>query len=66
MNKDDVQIPVTLTHQEAAEVEASAKTQGISPPDFLSYCARAILFGVVYAVRALPKQGHVGTQDEQE
>ena len=66
MKDDFVEVPVTLTRQEAAEVEVKARSQGVSTPDFLSYCVRCIAFGINTAVSMLPKQGHVGTHDEQE
>lgn len=66
MNDDQVQMPVTLTREEAADVNVKAQNEGISTPDFLSYCVRALAFGVNHAVRMLPKQGQAGTQAERE
>lgn len=61
MNDDNVQLQVTLTQQEAADVSEAAHQQGVSTPDFLGYCVRAIAFGVIHAMRMLPMQGQSGT-----
>lgn len=66
MNEEFVKVRVTLTREESAKVDAKAKTQGISTEDFLGYCVRTLSFGISYAINMLPKQGQVGTQDEQE
>jgi hypothetical protein len=66
MNDDQIQVPVTLTRQEAADVDATAQKQGVSTPDFLSYCVRAIAFGVNHAMRMLPRQGQAGTSEERD
>lgn len=66
MNDDNVQIPVTLTRQEADEVSEAANKQGVSTPDFLGYCVRAIAFGVIHAMRMLPLQGQSGTSDKRD
>jgi hypothetical protein len=66
MNDDSVQVPVTLTREESAKVDAKAQTQGISTEDFLGYCVRTLSFGINYAISMLPKQGQIGTHDQQE
>jgi hypothetical protein len=57
------QYAVDLTAGEAERVEHTASEQGVSTPDFLAYCVRAISFGLNYAVSMLPKQGQVGTRE---
>lgn len=64
MNDDQIQVPVTLTKQEAADVEGKARTQGVSTSDFLGYCVRAMSFGINYAIRCLPSQGQTGPRSE--
>lgn len=66
MSDDFVEVPVTLTRDEVSRIGTKAKSEGISTPDFLSYCIRCVAFSVITAVNMLPKQGQVGTQDEQE
>lgn len=61
--QDKKTFAVTLTAGEAERIEHSASEQGVSGPDFLAYCARAISFGLSYAVSMLPKQGQAGTLD---
>ena len=55
---------VEFTEGEAEKIEQGAANQGVSPPDFVIYCARAVLFGINYAVRALPNQGRSGTRED--
>lgn len=64
MNEEQVEVAVTLTRREVAEIGVKALLQGISTPDFLSYCVRAMTFGINCAIEMLPKQGQVGTKDE--
>jgi hypothetical protein len=66
MSNDSVKVLVTLTREETATVDAKAKVQGISSPDFMSFSVRAITYGINYAISMLPKQGHVGTSDERD
>ena len=66
MNDEFVEVPVTLTRDEVSQIDRKARSEGISTPDFLSYCIRCIAFSVITAVNRLPKQGQVGTKDQQE
>ncbi|ADG20369.1 conserved hypothetical protein [Paraburkholderia atlantica] len=64
MKNGFVELPVTLTDEEAEEIDAQARTQGVSLPDHLSYCTRAGAFGHLHARKMLPVLGQVGTSDE--
>ncbi len=66
MKDEFVEVPVTLTRDEVSRIDTKAKSQGVSTSDFLSYCVRCIAFSVITAASMLPKQGQVGTRDEQE
>lgn len=54
---------VDLTAGEVEGIESRAREQGVSTPDFLAYCVRALSFGFNYAVSMLPKQGQAGAHD---
>lgn len=62
MTESTVIRPVTLTDKEAAQIDAQARTQGVTPPEYLGYCARVGAFGVLYAIETLPTVGQVGPQ----
>jgi hypothetical protein len=66
MNDEQVQLPVVLTRKEASDVEVKASEEGVSTPDFLSYCVRLVSFGIGYAVKSLPAQGQNGPDRETE
>lgn len=64
MSDAQKQIAVELTAGELEQIEQKAIGQGVSTPDFMSYCVRAISFGISYAISKLPKQGQSGTHEE--
>jgi hypothetical protein len=66
MSDDFIEVPVKLTRDEVTRIGKKAKSEGVSTSDFLSYCIRCVAFSVITAVNMLPKQGQVGTRDEQE
>jgi hypothetical protein len=54
---------VELTSGEVEGVDSRAKQQGVSTPDFMAYCVRALSFGINYAISMLPNQGQAGTNE---
>lgn len=64
MNDEKKQYTVEFPAGEAEQIEQGAALQGISTPDFVVYCARAVSFGISYAIRMLPKQGQTGTSED--
>lgn len=64
MTEENKQYTVEFPAGEAELIEQGAAKQGVSSPDFIIYCTRAISFGINYAVRMLPKQGQSGTTEE--
>lgn len=64
MTDENKQYTVEFPAGEAELIEQGAADQGVSAPDFMIYCTRAISFGISYAVRMLPKQGQAGTTEE--
>ncbi|TCK87334.1 hypothetical protein [Paraburkholderia sp. BL9I2N2] len=63
MSDEKKQVTVELTAGEVEGIDQKASEQGVSTPDFLAYCVRAISFGISYAVSMLPKQGQSGTSE---
>ena len=61
MTEQNKRYTVEFPAGEAELIEEGAAQQGVSTPDFVAYCTRAISFGIIYAVRMLPKQGQSGT-----
>jgi hypothetical protein len=64
MSDKEKQYVVNLSDGEVVGIERKAEEQGVSTPDFLAYCVRALSFGVNYAISMLPKQGQAGTPPE--
>ena len=61
MNAQNKTYTIEVTEEEAEQTEQAAANQGVSEPDFLSYCVRSICFGFNYAINKLTETGHVGT-----
>ncbi|MEM5294219.1 hypothetical protein VSR82_07735 [Burkholderia sp. JPY481] len=61
MNDEKKQVAVELTAGEVQRIDERAQKQGISTPDFMAYCVRALSFGINYAIGMLPNQGQAGT-----
>lgn len=64
MSDEKKQYTVEFPAGEAEQIEQGAAHHGISTPDFVVYCARAVSFGINYAISMLPKQGQAGTNEE--
>lgn len=59
-----VDVPVRLTEAEIEEMEAAAQKQGVSAPEYRSYCTRLGAFGWLRANKGLvdddPTPSHSG------
>lgn len=55
---------VEFTEGEAERIEQGAAQQGVSAPEFVIYCTRAIAFSINYAIRMLPNQGQAGPRED--
>ena len=64
MTEEKKQYTIEVSEGEAERIEQGAAQQGVSAPDFVIYCTRAISFGINYAIRMLPNQGQAGTQED--
>lgn len=64
MTDENKQYTVEFPAGEAERIEQGAAQQGVSTPDFVAYCTRALSFGFIYAVSMLPKQGQAGAVEE--
>lgn len=64
MTEEKKRYTVEFPAGEAERIEQGAAQQGVSAPDFVIYCTRAISFGISYAIRMLPNQGQAGTHED--
>lgn len=55
---------IEFNEDEAEKIGNRARDQGISTPDFITYCVRSICFGINYAVRQLAESAQAGTREK--
>ncbi|NTZ82228.1 hypothetical protein FCJ61_04140 [Burkholderia metallica] len=70
MTDDSVEQPILLPLAEAADLATKAAEQGVSTPEFLGIHVLRSAYGALHPIviefERRPKQGQIGTRDEEE